>query len=153
MIPRQPPGQPLDYEKSAQRAMYVLTNGRAPQGLGAEVRKFFGLFDYDMSAAPIAARQTSQTAAQSLFWMNSPLVKFMADRFADRLLKMDKLDDGKRVEMAYMLALGREPGKAMREQALAYLEQAQADEGLSPKEAWSKFCQALYGTAEFRYVE
>jgi hypothetical protein len=153
MIPRQASGQPLDYEKSAQRAMYVLTNGRAPQGLGAEVRKFFGLFDYDMSAAPIAARQTSQTAAQSLFWMNSPLVKFMAERFSARLLKMDRLDDARRVEMAYLLALGREPGEAMKQQALAYIGGLQAGEGASREAAWAAFCQALYGTAEFRYLE
>jgi hypothetical protein len=153
MIPRQEPGAPLDLEKSAQRAMYVLSNGRAPIS-GNEVRKFFTLYDYDsLAAVHVPSRQTSQTPAQSLFWMNGPLVKFMADRFADRLLKMDKLDDAKRVEMAYLLALGREPGKDMKAQALAYLEQVQSEDGLSPKEAWSKLCQALYGTAEFRYVE
>jgi hypothetical protein len=154
MIPRQEAGKPLDYEKSAQRAMYVLANGRAPQGMGGEVRKFFTLFDYDASSAQtIAARPTSQTAAQSLFWMNSPLVKFMADRFADRLLRMDKLDDSKRVEMAYLLALGREPGKEMKDQALKFLDEVEREEGLSRQEAWSKLCQALYGTSEFRYVE
>ena len=153
MIPRQEPGRPLDVEKSAQRAMYVLTNGRAPQGLGADVRKFFGLFDYDMSAAPIAARPASQTPAQSLFWMNSPLVKYMAARFADRLLKMDQLDDAKRVEMAYLLTVGREAGGDIKQHALAYLAAAQAEEGLSREEAWAQFCQSLYATAEFRYVE
>ena len=85
--------------------------------------------------------------------MNNPLVKYLADRFAERLLKMDKLDDEKRLEMAYLLALGRPPGEQMEKQALAYLEQCQASEGMSTQEAWSRLCQALYGTAEFRYVE
>ena len=153
MIPRQPPGQPLDPDKSKDRAMYVLANGRSPKGLGAEVRKMFPLFDYDMSGRPIALRPTSSTPAQSLFFMNNPLVKYVADRFAERLLKMDKLDDPKRLEMAYLLALGRPPGEPMAKQALAYLEQCQQADGMSKQEAWSKLCQALYGTAEFRYVD
>jgi hypothetical protein len=154
MIPRQPAGMPLDYEKSAQRAMYVLTNGRTPPGLSGEVRKFFTLFDYDLSSAThIAERPTSQTPAQSLFWMNSPLVKYMAERFAERLLKMDRLDDAKRVNMAYLLAVGREPGDAARRQALAFIETAQREDAISRQDAWARLCQALYATAEFRYVE
>jgi hypothetical protein len=153
MIPRQQSGTPLDREKSSQRAMYILSNGKAPPGLGGDVRKFFGLFDYDLSTAPIAQRMTSQTAAQSLFWMNSPLVKFMAGKFAERLLRMDKLDDPKRVDMAYLLALGHEPSPAVKKSALAFLEQAVSEDGKTSQEAWSELCQALYGSAEFRYLE
>ena len=100
-----------------------------------------------------ADRPTSQTAAQSLFWMNSPLVKFMGGKFAERLLKMDRLDDPKRVEMAYLLALGREPGAEMKSAALAYLDQIIGAEGMSRQDAWAQLCQALYATAEFRYVD
>ncbi len=153
MIPRQESGTALNLERSAQRAMYILSNGRAPQGLGGEVRKFFTLFDYDLSTPPIAQRPTSQTAAQSLFWMNNPLVKYMAGKFADRLLRMDKLDDPKRLDMAYLLALGHEPDPAVKKEALAFLEQSMGDDGKTPQEAWSELCQALYGSAEFRYVE
>jgi hypothetical protein len=154
MIPRQSPGAPLDVDKSAQRAMYVLTNGRVPPGMGGEVRKFFTLFDYDLGVATsIAQRPTSQTPAQSLFWMNSPLVKYMAERFADRLLKMDKLDDAKRVGMAYVLALGHEPGDKTRQRAMEFIDQTQSADGATKPEAWTKFCQALYATAEFRFVE
>jgi hypothetical protein len=153
MIPRQPSGQPLDPEKTKDRAMYVLANGRSPKGLGAEVRKMFPLFDYDMSARPTALRPASSTPAQSLFFMNNPLPKYLADRFAERLLRMDKLDEPRRLEMAYLLALGRPPGPQIEKQALAYLEQCQKSEGMTKQEAWSKLCQALYGTAEFRYVE
>jgi hypothetical protein len=76
----------------------------------------------------------------------------MADKFAERLLKMDKLDDSKRLDMAYLLALGRPPGEKMKAQALAYLEQTVRDEGKTRQQAWSALCQVLYGTAEFRYV-
>ena len=153
MIPRQPPGGPLDPDKSKDRAMYILANGRSPKGLGGEVRKMLALFDSDLSGRPAPVRPTSSTAAQSLFFMNNPLPKYLADRFAERLLKMDKLDEPKRLEMAYLLALGRPPTEAMAKQALSFLEQAQKDEGMTQQEAWSKLCQALYGTAEFRYVD
>jgi hypothetical protein len=153
MIPRQPPGQPLDVDKSGHRMMYLLANGRSPKGLGAEARKMFPLFDCELSGRPLPQRPTSSTAAQSLFFMNNPLPKYMADKFAERLLKMDRLDDPKRLEMAYLLALGRPPSEKMKAAALAYLEQSVAADGKTRVEAWSDLCQSLYATAEFRYVD
>ena len=153
IIVRQESGKPLNVEKDKNRAMYVLSANRSPKGLGPEVRKMFELFDYDSSGAPIAQRPQSTTPAQSLFWLNSPLVKHFADKFAERLLKMDKLSDPKRVEMAYLLALGRSPSIDESAQALAYLNDCTEKQGMKRPDAWSSFCQALYGTVEFRYVE
>jgi hypothetical protein len=55
--------------------------------------------------------------------------------------------------MAYLLALGRPPSDAMKSEALAYLEQTVSADGKTKMEAWSDLCQALYATAEFRYVD
>jgi hypothetical protein len=153
MIPRQPSGQPLDADKSGHRMMYLLANARSPKGLGAEVRKMYPLFDCELSGRPLPERPASATPAQSLFFMNNPLPRYMADKFAERLLKMDRLDDLRRLDMAYLLALGRPPSEKMKAQALAFLEQSMREEGKTKQEAWSAFCQALYGTAEFRYVD
>jgi hypothetical protein len=153
IIVRQESGKPLDVEKDKNRAMYVLSSNRSPKGLGSEVRKMFELFDYDSSGVPIAQRPQSTTPAQSLFWLNGPLVQHFADRFAYRLLKMDKLDHVKRVEMAYLLALGRSPSRQESTEAMAYLESCTIDQHLDRQQAWTSFCQALYGTVEFRYVE
>jgi hypothetical protein len=153
MIVRQEPGQSLDLEKAGQRAMYVLTSGKVPPGLGGEVRKFFPLFDYEMTGVPLPVRSASSTPAQSLFFLNNPLPKWMADRFADRLLKMDRLGDEKRVEMAYLLALGRSPSKEITRVSLAFIDECQKSEGATPVEAWSRFCVTLYGTSDFRWVE
>jgi hypothetical protein len=120
--------------------------------MGVEVRKFLGLFDYDGSGTHIEKRPTSTTAAQSLFWLNNPLPKYFAGRFAERLLKMTALDDPKRVEMAYLLAVGRSPSKEIAAQALQYIQQCEG-EGMSKQDAWAQFCLALYASAEFRWVD
>jgi hypothetical protein len=153
MIVPQTPGEPLDVERSGQRALYVLTSGKVPPGLGGEVRKFFRLFDYDMTGVALPVRPASSTPAQSLFFLNNRLPKWMADRFADRLLKMDRLSDAKRVEMAYLLALGRPPDHEIVKASLDYIAQCQAEAKVTPVEAWSRFCVTLYGSAEFRYVD
>ena len=152
IIVRQESGQALDIEKDKNRAMYVLASNRSPKGLGGEVRKMFELFDYDGSGAPIAMRPQSTTPAQSLFWLNSPLVQHFADKFAERLLKMDRLTDPKRIEMAYLLALGRSPSARESTEALNYIERC-TEQQMDRQQAWASFCQALYGTVEFRYIE
>jgi hypothetical protein len=153
IIARQEPGEPLDVEKDKNRAMYVLSSNRSPKGLGPEVRKMFELFDYDDSGAPIAQRLQSTTPAQSLFWLNSPLVAHFADKFAERLLKMDRLNDVKRVEMAYLLVLGRSPTASESTDAIDYLNACTEDQKMDRQTAWASFCHALCGSVEFRYVE
>lgn len=113
----------------------------------------FDLFDYDSSGAPIAQRPQSTTAAQSLFWLNSPLAKHFAGNFAQRLLKMDKLTDPRRIGMAYELALGRPPTKDELAEASEYLDSCVERQKMDRAAAWSSFCQALYGTVEFRYLD
>jgi hypothetical protein len=152
-IVRQEPGKPLDVDKSKNRAMYVLSSNRSPKGMGGEVRKMFELFDYDSSGVPIAQRPQSTTPAQSLFWLNSPLVKYFAGRFAERLIKMDKLDDVKRVDMAYLLALGRSPSKTESADSLEYLRSCTEEQKLGRQDAWASLCQALYETVEFRFID
>jgi hypothetical protein len=66
---------------------------------------------------------------------------------------MDKLSDPKRIEMAYLLALGRSPTKEESAEAAAYLGSCMSGEKMDRQAAWASFCQALYGTTEFRYVE
>ncbi len=151
-LPPQEATGPLNVEKSKNRAMYVLAANRAPKGMGGEIRKMFPLFDCDPSGAPIAVRTTSTTPAQSLFWLNSPLVEYYADRFAARLLKMDKLSDAKRVEMAYLIALGHAPDEVGIDRSLKFIEECTRDDGLAPEKAWSQLCQTLFAAEAFHYV-
>jgi hypothetical protein len=145
-------GQPLDVEKSKNRAMYVLASNRAPKGLGPEIRKMFPLFDDDPAGASIAIRPTSTTPAQGLFWLNSPVPSYYAGRFAERLLKMDKLEDPKRVEMAYLIAVGHAPGADIMNASLNYVQQ-QITIGFSRQDAWAELCQAIFASDEFHNVD
>jgi hypothetical protein len=153
IIVRQAPGEAINVERDKNRAMYVLASNRSPKGLGPEVRKMFALFDYDGSGATISQRPQSTTPAQSLFWLNSPLVAHFAGKFAERLLKMDKLSDTKRIDMAYQLALGRSPTTQERQDAGEYLAACIDEQKMDRQTAWASFCEALYGTVEFRYVD
>jgi hypothetical protein len=110
------------------------------------------LFDLDMNGATVDRRPVSNTAAQSLFWLNSPLPKYYAGKFAERLLKMDKLNDEKRLDQAYLIALGHPAEKSISRLTLDYLNQLQS-QGLSRQEAWAKVCEAIYASDEFHFVE
>ncbi|HZL37791.1 MAG TPA: DUF1549 domain-containing protein [Tepidisphaeraceae bacterium] len=149
---RQPSGKPLNLDKSKGRAMYVLTTSRSPPGLGPEVRKMLALFDFDMSGASFDKRPASSTAAQSLFWLNSPLPQYYAGKFADRLLKMDRLNDEKRLEQAYLIAFSHRPDEQISQLTLASLDQLIAG-GMTRKEAWAQVCAAIYASNEFHYVQ
>lgn len=145
-------GKPLDLQKSLGRAMYVLTTNRAPPGLGPEVRKMLMLFDLDMSGATLDHRPTSNTASQALFWLNSPVPRYYAEKFADRLLKMDKLSDEKRLDQAYLIAFSHPAERNLRQAALDYLGQLQS-RGNTRQQAWAQVCIAIFASSEFHFVE
>ena len=66
---------------------------------------------------------------------------------------MDRLNDVKGVEMAYLLALGRSPTASESADAIDYLNACTEDQKMDRQTAWASFCHALYGSVEFRYVE
>ena len=37
--------------------------------------------------------------------------------------------------------------------SLAYVRRCEDDEGLNPQQAWTRFCQALFASNAFRYVD
>src|SRR5262249_47984504 len=96
-------------------------------------------------------RDTTTVAPQALYLLNDPFVREQAQALADRLLGRTDLDDAGRVQLAYRLTVGRPAVTREVERAKAYLTDYQA-EGVGPAAAWTSFCQALLGSAEFRYV-
>jgi hypothetical protein len=85
--------------------------------------------------------------AQSLYLLNSPWLVEQSKSFAGRLLADPALDDAGRVNRAYCLALGRPATESEKIRALAYVLPAGGRE-----QVWAGFCQALFASAEFRYL-
>ena len=112
-LPRQPSGAAAGVRQEQQPGDVRADHRPEPQGAGAGRAEDAGAVRLRPDRRqPGRPRPASATPAQSLFWLNSPLVKYFADEFADRLLKMDKLTDAKRLEMAYLL--GRRPAAERR---------------------------------------
>ena len=151
-VPRQPSDEPLDFNRSADRMMYVLTSNRSPVGLGGEIRKMFAVFDYDPTGEPMGQRDRSTTAAQSLYWLNSSIPKHFAGEFAKLILRDKRLSDEELLRRAYLMALGKEPDEAMATLLLDYLKNSEK-QGESRVESWTEICLALYASSEFRYLD
>ena len=64
---------------------------------------------------------------------------------------MDKLSDRKRVEMAYLLAVGHEPTADLGDASLEFVRR-QLEAGLPAADAWAQLCQAIFASDEFHYV-
>ena len=117
---------------------------------GAPLPEMLAMFDVANPNLAVAQREVTTVPAQSLFMLNSPWVVAQSKAFAQRVLADKNLDDGARVDLAYRLALSRSASDSEKAKALTYVKQA----GIAGSEkAWAGFCQALFASAEFRYVE
>jgi hypothetical protein len=152
-VPRQPGGQPLDSSRSKDRAMYILTSGRSPLGMGIEIRKMLHLFGYDPSGIPVHQRDHSMNAAQSLFWLNNKLPRYYSTRIAEHLLSLPDLNDEQRVTTAFRMILGRPPGPELMEQTFTYLDHCRIVQDLGETESWARVCLGLFSSDSFSYLE
>ena len=117
------------------------------------------VFDFIDTAFVTSDRDETNVPAQALYLMNDPRVVSMAQSMADRLVTECK-DDNERVRRGFELAFGRLPtsseGLAARSflKDFAKIEQAA---GTQPGEmirlGWTAFCQGLFESAEFRYLD
>jgi hypothetical protein len=138
-----------DYE-SDYRAVYLPARrlGKNP---------FMATFNGPDTNVCTANRSVSTVPLQSLFWMNSGFVQENAEAFADRLTRLEG-ERGKRIELAYRLALNRAPSAEDLADAEAYLDRYAAkisDSGSNEAErrAWTSFCKVIYASNEFVYVD
>ncbi len=122
------------------------------------VPEMLSLFDFPEPSIIGGVRNVTTVPTQALFMMNSPQVLRSAKKLADRLSsEMDRRD---RVRQAYRLTLSRNPSEAEIDRALKYVDETQTTlttiEEKKPIEsetiAWAGFCQSLFATSEFRYV-
>ena len=113
------------------------------------------VFDFANQGFVTGQRDTTTVATQALYLLNDPFVRDQSRVLADRLLRRTDLDEAGRIHSAYRLTLAREATAKEIDRAEAYLSDCQEllHGTKDPKgAAWASFCQALLGSAEFRYV-
>ncbi len=152
-VPRQAGEQPLDNNRTKDRAMYILTSGRSPLGMGIEIRKMLHLFGYDPSGVPVHQRDHSINTAQSLFWLNNKLPRYYANKLAEHLLSLPDLNDEQRVTIAFRMILGRPPGPELMEQTFTYLDHCRIVQNLGETGSWARVCLGLFSSDSFSYLE
>jgi hypothetical protein len=114
------------------------------------VPEMLASFDFPEPSNMAGQREVTTVPTQALYMMNNPFVIEQADLMADRLLQQE-MNDSQRVTFAYKLALARSATEAEVARTMAYVDDAKG--AGNDADAWSGFCQALFGSAEFRFLE
>jgi hypothetical protein len=119
-----------------------------------QVLESLALFDFADPSLVTGERAATTGPAQALYFMNGPFAIRQAEALAHRVRVLE-VDDGLKIDRAYRLALARPPTAAERDRALAFLGDfaARARAADPAQEAWSALCQALFSSAEFRYLD
>ena len=119
----------------------------------------FQAFDFGDGTTVNAHRASTTVAPQALFLLNSPLVRDAAGTFAQSLLKDVPHSDFDRIRQAYYRALGRPATheEVIRSMAFLYryetaLLTVEPDAAKRQQRVWQSYCQALYASNEFSYV-
>lgn len=107
----------------------------------------FTVFDFAEPDQVNGVRDVTTVAPQALFMLNNSFVVDASKRAAERILAQDVSDDTARIKYAYAYTLSRYPTDAELQRSLEYLSQ-----GSDRKAAWAELTQALYASAEFRYI-
>lgn len=118
------------------------------------------LFDFAEPSILVGERPITTVPTQALYFLNSDIVTSQCDQLAERLLANESLDDEKRINLAYQSILSRNANGPEIERARKYIDnlanefsESAGDVEERRRIAWSGFCQVLFGSAEFRYVD
>jgi hypothetical protein len=152
----------LDLDPPVRSIYLPVLRDRVPDSLA--------VFDFAEPSFVTGDREETNVPSQALYLLNAPFVMNEALAMADRLLDM-RGDDGDRVVSAFLLALGREPTAAEVKAVRVFFEDFPDAQGASADDrprrrrgrqrgndvgmrrlGWSTFCQSLFASAEFRYL-
>ena len=137
-----------DFGDIRQRSVYV------PAFRNARV-ELLDVFDAPNPNLVSGRRATSTLPTQALFLLNSPFVLKQAEATAQQILK---IPPDRRIEAAFMRMLSRPP----RESEVAWAQQivasgnaanaAKGGEGDDAVKNWTRLCQLLFASVDFRYL-
>jgi cytochrome c553 len=109
---------------------------------------FLQVFDFAEPSQVMGRRDVTTVSTQALFFMNNPFLMAQARAAADLIFTHEK-DPDKRLVAAYRVALGRTPSEDELVASKRFLESAS---GSKPREQLAGLFQALFASAEFRYL-
>jgi hypothetical protein len=120
---------------------------------------FFQAFDFVEPHVANGKRASTVIASQALFLMNNPFVTAQSAAFANSLLKSGKNDE-ERVTAAYQCAFARPASAEETSRAVSFVQRYDAALAATEKDttarrakAWAAWCQVLFASSEFVYVE
>ncbi len=146
-------------DASACRSVYLpLLRGVTPRSLEA--------FDPVEQTLVTGSRDATTVPAQALYLLNSAFVRDQALALAQRLLGAKDATDDARIQAAYRRTLGRSPSPKEIDRARTFLSEYESacreTNARAPSKepmrdartaAWLGFVQALFASAEFRFVK
>ena len=151
-LERRPFG-PSDPGGTSRRALYIGVIRNQPD-------PFLSAFDPPSTQSTQGRRDESHVPAQALVLMNSPFVKDLATKRAERLVaECRDVPTDQRVERLFVEMLGREPTAAERAASLAWIEDLAKQHGIGSETVaahaplWTDVVHALFNTEEFIHVD
>jgi Protein of unknown function (DUF1553)/Protein of unknown function (DUF1549)/Planctomycete cytochrome C len=115
------------------------------------------LFDFPDPNITSGGRVETVVPLQQLFVLNSEFIVANARALAGRLTGTEPahgIDDGQRIDRAYLLLFGRAATEQEIRIGLAYLKQADSPDSPRAKlTRWERYAQALLATNEFLFVD
>jgi hypothetical protein len=119
----------------------------------------FQAFDVGDPSMVNAKRSSTTIAPQALFVMNSPFALEQSKAFAENLLAIP-VSDQERVRMAYLKTLSRAPTPQDGARSLRFIAAyarglvgKESDAKKAQSKAWQAFCQVLFASNEFVYID
>jgi hypothetical protein len=139
-----------DHYPTTRRSVYMLTRR-------ITALPYLQTFDGPDPNTSTAARDSSVTTVQALYFLNNDFVHEQSRRFADMLLR-ERSRDRERIALALELAFARPPRESEIGQMNDFLDQARSQlKDLSPaeqsKRAWTSLAAVLYRVNEFLYLD
>ena len=120
----------------------------------AKLPEEYSTFDFPDPCLLNGKREVTTVAPQALFFMNGSFVVDCSRRAADRLLEYAPADDAGRIDWAYRRTLSRPPEAGEVADAVKLVRSLQPDPDERDPELyrWGALVQALFASAEFRYI-
>jgi hypothetical protein len=116
-----------------------------------EIPDSLAVFDYPDSTVVHGQRETTNVPAQGLYMLNNDFVRAQARGVALKLMTVSGSRQD-RINFVFRLILDRPATDSDQQAAQAFFTRMSNDNSIPPAQKWVNFCQALFNTAEFRYL-